>query len=217
EDELDLDVAEKLKYQDWLSQTIQSLNDQLDQFEADIEVLNNKKSLNNENKSRLAQLKAHQERHRWHIKKLELILRALDNEALDMGDLACIRDTVDMYVEAHQDPDCYHDEALYDCFDLAEFEEKAVKPSTPSEAPKDAPGTPASSKEEPQKKAKEREKKKKEDKKDKKKEERDRKASGTPSGTPVAASSAKGVGTPSGAKARAPRARSAVVSGAASE
>merc|ERR1712032_1518011 len=95
EDEVDLDVAEKLKYQDWLTQTIQALNDQLDQFEADIEVLNNKKSLAVEDKSRLTQLKLLQERHRWHIKKLELILRAVDNDALDLSELAVIHESIE--------------------------------------------------------------------------------------------------------------------------
>jgi len=178
-DELELEEAEKMKYQDWLTQTIQSLNDQLDQFEADLELLNNKKHLGADDKSRLAQLKLLQERHRWHIKKLELVLRAVDNDAIDMSDLAVVRESIELYVDNHQDPDCYHDEGLYDCFDLVEFEDKAPKPRTPSEIPEDC-GTPASSKEEPQRKTKEKEKRRKDDKKDKKKEDRDKKAAGTP-------------------------------------
>merc|ERR1712176_1028644 len=113
------------KYQEWLSQTIQSLNDQLDQFEADLEVLANKRSLNADDKARQAQLKTFQERHRWHIKKLELCLRAVDNDALDMSDLAVIKESVELYVECHQDQDYYHDEGLYDCFeslDLTAYE-----------------------------------------------------------------------------------------------
>lgn len=178
-DELELEEAEKMKYQDWLTETIQRLNDQLDQFEADLELLGNKKSLSTEDKSRLAQLKVLQERHRWHIKKLELVLRATDNDAIDMSDLAVVRESIELYVDNHQDPDCYHDEGLYDCFDLAEFEDKAPKTRSPSEVPKEC-STPASSKEEPQRKAKEKEKRRKEDKKDKKKEEREKKAAGTP-------------------------------------
>merc|ERR1712187_917466 len=104
-------------------------------------------------KSKIGHLRASQERHSWHIKKLELILRALDNDALDMSDLAVMRDSVEYYLEAHGEPDYQHDEALYDCFDLTEVEEKAVKPRTPSmDATKDANA--GSSKEEPQKKNK---------------------------------------------------------------
>lgn len=175
-DELELEEAEKMKYQDWLTQTIQSLNDQLDQFEADLELLANKKSLSSEDKARQSQLKALQERHRWHIQKMELVLRAVDNDALDLGDLAIVREGIDFYVDNNQDIECIHDEGIYDCFDLTEFEDKAPPPKSPSEGPKVAPGTP-NSKEDPQKKAKEKEKRRKDEKKDKKREERDAKKS----------------------------------------
>merc|ERR1712187_99275 len=92
EEELDLEEVEKLKYQDWLSQMIQQLNDQRDEFEADVELLTNKKSLSGDEKSRLASIKVHVERHSWHIKKLELVLRALDNDAIDMTDLVLVRE-----------------------------------------------------------------------------------------------------------------------------
>jgi len=173
-DELELEEAEKIRYQEWLTQTIQDLNHQLDQFEADLELLGNKKSLSGDEKSRIAQLKILQERHRWHIMKLELILRAVDNDAIDMTDLAIVRESVELYVEGHQDPDCYHDESLYDCFDLTEFEDKAPKPRSQNEGVKES-SPPPSSKEEPQRKTKEKEKRRKEEKKDKKKEDRDKK------------------------------------------
>merc|ERR1712187_1041478 len=108
---------------------------QRDEFEADGELLGNKKSLSGDEKSKLASLKSHQERHSWHIKKLELILRALDNDAIDMTDLVLVRESVEYYLEAHGEPDYQHDESLYDAFDLTEFEEKAMaasKPRTPS-------------------------------------------------------------------------------------
>merc|ERR1712151_688484 len=95
----ELEEAEKQKYQDWLTQTIQGLQDRGDGFEADVEFMSAKKSLGNDEKSKLAHLKILQERHAWHINKLELILRAVDNDAIDLSDLACVRDTVDMYVE----------------------------------------------------------------------------------------------------------------------
>merc|ERR1712187_768494 len=118
-----------------LSTSIQTLNDQLDQFDADVELIKVGKQQSNDDKARLAQLKGLQERHRWHIKKLELVLRACDNDAVEISDPAVVRDSVDIYLEQHMDPDCYHDENLYDCFDLAtaEFEDKAPKARSPSE------------------------------------------------------------------------------------
>lgn len=160
-DDLEMEAAEKLKYQDWLAQMIQSLNDQLDCFEADLELLSNKKALDGEEKARLPVLKALQERHRWHIRKLELLLRAVDNDAANLGDVAVIRDSIEFYVENHEDESCYHDEGIYDCFDLVEYEERPALARTPE------------ANEEPSKKvSKEKDKKKKEDKKDKKKDEK---------------------------------------------
>ncbi|CAK0836956.1 unnamed protein product [Prorocentrum cordatum] len=141
-DDLELEELEKIKYQDWLTSNIQVLSDQLDELEADLEVLGNKKSLSASDKSEQARLKTCQERHRWHVNKLEQVLRALDNNALDMSDLAVMRDFVELYVENHQDPDYQHDEGLYDCFDLAEYEEKQKQaPAMPRPPPRQRPRT----------------------------------------------------------------------------
>merc|ERR1712203_580411 len=129
--DMDVEEVERLKNQEWLGSTIQVINDQLDEFDADLEILGNKKSLSADDKSQQASLKTCQERHRWHLNKLELILRALNNDSIDMTDLAVVRESIEVYLESHQDPDFYHDEALYDCFDLTEFEER-TKARTPS-------------------------------------------------------------------------------------
>lgn len=125
-DELDLEEAEKQKYQEWLAQTIQALKDQLDQFEADTQLLSGKKAPSADDKSRLPKLQKAQERTRWHIKKLEQLLRAANNDAVEVSDLAVAKDSIELFVEAGEDSDFHHDEQLYDCFDLTEYEEKAL-------------------------------------------------------------------------------------------
>ncbi|CAK9001466.1 CCR4-NOT transcription complex subunit 3 (CCR4-associated factor 3), partial [Durusdinium trenchii] len=125
-DELDLEEAEKQKYQEWLAQTIQALKDQLDQFEADTQLLSGKKAPSADDKSRLPKLQKAQERTRWHIKKLEQLLRAANNDAVEVSDLAVVKDSIELFVEAGEDSDFHHDEQLYDCFDLTEYEEKAL-------------------------------------------------------------------------------------------
>eukprot|EP00931_Biecheleriopsis_adriatica_P113588 TRINITY_DN886_c0_g2_i1.p1 TRINITY_DN886_c0_g2~~TRINITY_DN886_c0_g2_i1.p1 ORF type:complete len:889 (-),score=246.94 TRINITY_DN886_c0_g2_i1:100-2766(-) len=167
-EELELEEAEKLRYQDWISSSIQQLNDQRDEFEADLELLSNKKTLSNDEKSRMTELREWQDQHEFHIRKLELILRALDNDALELSDLACIRDSVDYYLESHKEPGFMHDEGLYDGIDLQEFEERA-KARTPT---MDASKELASNKDESSKKSKEKDRKKKDEKKDKKKEDK---------------------------------------------
>eukprot|EP00929_Paragymnodinium_shiwhaense_P111273 TRINITY_DN7903_c0_g1_i2.p1 TRINITY_DN7903_c0_g1~~TRINITY_DN7903_c0_g1_i2.p1 ORF type:complete len:900 (+),score=259.20 TRINITY_DN7903_c0_g1_i2:157-2856(+) len=169
---------EKCQHQDWLSSTIQQLNDQRDLFDADIEILSNRKSLSSDDKSRLAELKTLQERHGWHIKKLELLLRATDNDAVNLSELEGVRESVDYYVENHEDNDYYHDEELYAAFDLAEYEvnDDHGKSKAPAEGVSLECNTPSSSKEEPNKKAKEKDKRRKDDKKEKGKKEVEKKA-----------------------------------------
>lgn len=170
-DELDEADAERLRWQDWLTSTIQQLNDQRDEFEADLETLSTKKNLSSSDKERMPELREWQDRHEFHIRKMELILRALDNEALDLSDLACIKDGVEFYMESHMEPNYMHDEALYDYIDLTSFEEEKTKARTPSiDVTKETPA----SKEDASKKGKEkdRKKKEKEEKKDKTKEKK---------------------------------------------
>merc|ERR1712129_685191 len=93
-DELDLEEVEKRKNQEWLMASIQTMNEQLEEFAADIELLQTKKSMTNADKDRLAQNKTGTERHQWHIKKLELLLRHLDNDAVDVSDLSIVRDSI---------------------------------------------------------------------------------------------------------------------------
>lgn len=179
-DELELEEAEKIKYQEWLTQTIQSLNDQLDQFEADLELMGNKKSLSTDDKARQTQLRTLQEQHRWHVKKLEQVLRGLDNDAVELSDLAVIRDSIDYYVDNNQEPDCLVDDSLFECFDLAEYEDKAPPPKSPCESTKAASTAGSQSgKDDKQTKAKDKEKRRKDEKKDKKREEREKKTSVT--------------------------------------
>merc|ERR1719329_1812555 len=163
DDELELEEAEKIRYQEWLSSTIQGLNDQQDEFEADLEVLGTKRSLSNDEKARREELRGYQERHKWHIDKLELILRALNNDAIDMSDLAVTRESVELFVENHRDPDWPHDEQLYDCFDLTEFEEQRARATKSAEAL--TPKSDDKAKEEPTKR-KDKDKRKKDEKKD---------------------------------------------------
>jgi len=193
-DELALEEEEKIKYQEWLTGTIQSLNDQLDEFEADLEMMANKKSLSSDDKARQAQLSTLSEQHRWHIKKLEQVLRGVDNDAIEISDVTLVRDSIDFYVENNQEPDCYVDESLFDGFDLADYEDKAPPPKSPCESVKaQAVSTPGSTsgKEDSKSKAKDKEKRRKDEKKDKKKEEREKK-NAAPKAAGTSKSSAKG-------------------------
>jgi CCR4-NOT transcription complex subunit 3 len=69
----------------WLNNAIDTLNVQLDTFESEIEsvLASKKKRLDKEKQDRIDELKFRLDKHRDHIRKLEILLRMLDNLSLD--------------------------------------------------------------------------------------------------------------------------------------
>ncbi|CAL4077612.1 unnamed protein product, partial [Meganyctiphanes norvegica] len=70
----------------WLSASIDSLNIQMDQYESEIESLmatGKKKKMDKDKQDRIDDLKEYIERHQFHIKKLEILMRMLDNQSID--------------------------------------------------------------------------------------------------------------------------------------
>ena len=78
-----LDPAEQARadISQWLNQCIDTLNIQIDQFEAEIENLSStkKKKSRNADHEQLEQFSQHLDKHREHVQKLETLLRMLDN------------------------------------------------------------------------------------------------------------------------------------------
>ena len=68
-------TAEAREHHNWLMEQITLLNDQIDGYEADMEA-----RLANNAKADCSELKGWVEKHRWHIEKLEQLLRALAND-----------------------------------------------------------------------------------------------------------------------------------------
>ncbi|KAI0220342.1 CCR4-NOT transcription complex subunit 3 [Lamellibrachia satsuma] len=120
---LDPKEKEKEDITSWLSHCIDDLNLQVDQFESEIEVLMaKKKKLDRGKQDRLDELKGWLEKHKYHIAKLEAIMRIVDNDAIELGQIKTIRDNVEYYVASSQDPDFeYDDECIYDDLDLDEL------------------------------------------------------------------------------------------------
>ncbi|XP_077299645.1 CCR4-associated factor Not3 isoform X2 [Arctopsyche grandis] len=100
----------------WLVASIDALNIQLDQFESEIESLlvSKKKKLDKEKQDRMEELKNKLEKHRFHIKKLETLLRMLDNMSVEVNQIRRIKDDVEYYVDSSQDPDFNENEYIYD-------------------------------------------------------------------------------------------------------
>ncbi|KAL3268185.1 hypothetical protein HHI36_007311 [Cryptolaemus montrouzieri] len=113
-----LDPAQKERdeIQHWLVNSIEQLNIQSDAFECEIESLqaNKKKKLDKDKQERVDEFKARLEKHRFHIKKLETLLRMLDNMSVEVSQIKTIKDNVEYYVESSQEPDFEDNEFIYD-------------------------------------------------------------------------------------------------------
>ncbi|ONM07717.1 CCR4-NOT transcription complex subunit 3 isoform X2 [Zea mays] len=97
------DPKEKAKAEtrDWLNNVVSDLESQIDNFEAEIEGLSIKKG--KQRPPRLVHLEKSITRHKAHIKKLESILRLLDNDELSPEQVNDVKDFLDDYVERNQE------------------------------------------------------------------------------------------------------------------
>ncbi|XP_037532199.1 CCR4-NOT transcription complex subunit 3a isoform X2 [Nematolebias whitei] len=115
---------EKEETGQWLTNTIDTLNMQVDQFESEVESLSvqtRKKKGDKEKQDRIDELKRLIERHRFHIRMLETILRMLDNDSVPVDAIQKIKDDVEYYIDSSQDLDFEENEFLYDDLDLEDI------------------------------------------------------------------------------------------------
>uniref|UniRef100_A0A674PJL7 CCR4-NOT transcription complex subunit 3 n=1 Tax=Takifugu rubripes TaxID=31033 RepID=A0A674PJL7_TAKRU len=121
-----VDPAQKEKEEvgTWLTNMIDTLNMQVDQFESEVESLSvqtRKKKGDKDKQDRIEELKKFIEKHRYHIRMLETILRMLDNDTLQVDAIRKIKDDVEYYIDSSQDPDFEDNEFLYDDLDLEDI------------------------------------------------------------------------------------------------
>ncbi|XP_044137628.1 CCR4-NOT transcription complex subunit 3 isoform X3 [Bufo gargarizans] len=132
-----VDPAQKEKEEvgQWLTNTIDALNMGVDQFESEVESLSvqtrKKKGDKDQKQDRIEGLKKHIEKHRYHIRMLETILRMLDNDSINVDAIRKIKDDVEYYVDSSQDPDFEENEFLYDDLDLEDIPQALAATSPP--------------------------------------------------------------------------------------
>ncbi|XP_037639832.1 CCR4-NOT transcription complex subunit 3a isoform X2 [Sebastes umbrosus] len=114
---------EKEETGQWLTNTIDTLNMQVDQFESEVESLSvqTRKKKGDKDQDRIEELKRLIERHRFHIRMLETILRMLDNDSIPVDSIQKIKDDVEYYIDSSQDPDFEENEFIYDDLDLEDI------------------------------------------------------------------------------------------------
>ncbi|KAK6089040.1 General negative regulator of transcription subunit 3 [Seiridium cupressi] len=123
---LDPKEQAKLDMSEWLAGQVEELEQQIESLEAESEGIQAtlKKGKNQrEKQERVATLDHHIERHRWHIGKLELIRRSLENGGLEVEDIDNVKDSIEYYVKDNQGDDFMEDEEMYDELGLQDEEE----------------------------------------------------------------------------------------------
>ncbi|PFH38527.1 Not1 N-terminal domain, CCR4-Not complex component protein [Besnoitia besnoiti] len=126
---LDPQEEERNRHREWLNEFISALNTHVDAHEAEEELLHsNKKGKQRDQANterRLSQLQLYVQRHRWHINNMELILRRLENDSLDLSVMDELKESLELYIETFSDPDFFFDETLYTALNLDAPEDNA--------------------------------------------------------------------------------------------
>ncbi|CAH2048846.1 unnamed protein product, partial [Iphiclides podalirius] len=148
-----LDPAQKEREEmsSWLITSIDALNLQIDLFESEVESLlvGKKKRLDKEKQDRMEELKYKLEKHRFHIKKLETLLRMLDNMSVEVEQIKRIKEDVEYYITSSLEPGYEENDCIYDDINgLDEIELSGVglpsSATTDSNNSNDSPGSPTS-------------------------------------------------------------------------
>lgn len=129
---LDPTAREREELNNWLVASIDQMQIQMDQFESEIESIMaaKKKRLDKEKQDRLDELKIFMERHKFHMSKLETLMRMLDNLSAEpavglrefLSQVKKIKDDIEYYLESSQEAEFEENEFLYD--DIEGLEEQ---------------------------------------------------------------------------------------------
>ncbi|ORX38920.1 Not1 N-terminal domain, CCR4-Not complex component-domain-containing protein [Kockovaella imperatae] len=117
-----LDPAEKAKREivDWIGNTVDELSRQIELTEAEAESLNTGKKKKGQGADRLGELETLNERRQWHIARLEVVQRMLENGQLQTDQVEAIQEDVKYFVEANTEEDFEEDEGIYDELNLVD-------------------------------------------------------------------------------------------------
>lgn len=126
ERKLDPREKEKLECSDFISETIDKVNQQNETLEAQIQQIQSSvkknKKLSASKQQQVDSLEECMEKNNWHLSKLEIILRYLENGQVEPEQINEIKDSINYYIESNQDPDFYDDDTIYDTLGLDEVE-----------------------------------------------------------------------------------------------
>lgn len=123
---LDPREKEKLEMCNFLGDMVDELGRQIESAEAEqdtVQATMKKSKKDTAKHDRVAELERILERHKWHVSKLEILLRTVENGSAEVDQVKEIEDGIRYYVEQNQEVDFMEDDSLYDDFNLNEEED----------------------------------------------------------------------------------------------
>ncbi|KAH9510479.1 CCR4-NOT transcription complex, subunit 3 [Dermatophagoides farinae] len=108
---LDPAQEEKDEITNWLSNSIENCPNKWNYLKKD-----------REKQERYDYVKNRVEKHRYHIKQLETLMRMLDNELAEVEQIKKIKDDIEYYIESSQDKEFQDNEYIYNDFDLEDMQ-----------------------------------------------------------------------------------------------
>ncbi|KAM0752785.1 hypothetical protein T439DRAFT_354268 [Meredithblackwellia eburnea MCA 4105] len=155
---LDPKEQEKADLISWIQNQVETLEQQVETTEAEVETLQLQKKKKDADRQRVDELEQLNERRSWHVNRLEVILRLLENGNLQVDSVVAVKDDIAYFVESNTEEDFDEDEGIYDELNLHEEEfgvgaddiqsshdsqSVADEPPAPTPAPVPTPRTPA--------------------------------------------------------------------------
>jgi len=151
EDRMDPEEEAKLRTTSWLAEYVERFQQQVEEKDFDIEKLSAGKG-KKQNKHQIEALQLHIAHHKFHITKLEGIIRLINNDVLETDPVDALQEDVDYYLDSYQEEEyiqVYDQDFFYESLGLDELElvnvDRLTHPVLPPKKGDDA--TDASSKE----------------------------------------------------------------------
>jgi CCR4-NOT transcription complex subunit 3 len=151
EDKMDPEEEAKLRTTSWLAEYVERFQQQVEEKDFDIEKLSAGKG-KKQNKHQIEQLQLHIAHHKFHITKLEGIIRLINNDVLEADPVDALQEDLDYYLDSYQEDEyvqVYDQDFFYESLGLDELElvnvDRLSQPVAPPKKGDDA--TDASSKE----------------------------------------------------------------------
>ncbi|TNY18544.1 Not1 N-terminal domain, CCR4-Not complex component-domain-containing protein [Rhodotorula diobovata] len=122
---LDPKEQQKVEMCQWIQSMVEELSRQVEQAEAEVETIQGtkQKKKDAEREARLEELERLNERREWHVNRLELILRLLENGNLSTDSVGNVKDDIAYFVESNTEEDFEEDEGIYDELNLEDEED----------------------------------------------------------------------------------------------